>query len=357
MVTTGTISRSPVETSRCDNSSNAFRILLTGASGYLGQHILASLFQSSSHHEQHSYEIYALYHRAEGFAAAVSTAAAQFPTTKVHVQALDLSDQRAVRDWFARIPILDVCIHTAALSSPRTCQAQPELAHNSNCPKAFLDALLEVRNTYVIALSTDQVYDGTEPPYREDTPPEPCNVYGRTKLALEHHLLQSNNCRTLILRSSIILGPRAPVLPEIAHETFLHFCATRQGVDTVFYRDEVRSVVSVHDVVAVILGLLASFRNGDTVPTGVYNMGGPTAVSRVDMAELVFEHLGYNPQHILAKDKAAVPPSADSVPSPLNIAMDSSLLYQYTKRSFSSVKNMVESTFPKGSDGSTLQHV
>jgi dTDP-4-dehydrorhamnose reductase len=219
-----------------------------------------------------------------------------------------------------------VCIHTAALSNPRQCQQDAARAHTLNVPTAFFDAC-QARGCAMICLSTDQVYCGSCPPYTDDEQQaerstaslRPVNVYGATKLAMEQSVLQcpSKDAPSVILRSSINLGREAPILPEHAHDTFLHFCASRQGVETEFYTDERRTVVSVDDVIASIhwfvrdscrrLPVVHVSTKDDigTMPppvTGIFNMGGPTSVSRFDMARAVFEHLGYDPVHLVAKE-------------------------------------------------------
>jgi dTDP-4-dehydrorhamnose reductase len=160
----------------------------------------------------------------------------------------------------------------------------------------FFDALRK-HSVKIIALSTDQVYDGTHPPYRETDSAGPCNVYGQSKLEMEDYMLSINNgddddddddsghpprSDVIVLRSSIMLGSKAPILPSIAHGTFLHFCHSREGVETEFYTDERRSVVAVADVVAVIQWLVA---NDNVAAAGTFNLGGPQSVSRLEMAE------------------------------------------------------------------------
>lgn len=173
----------------------------------------------------------------------------------------------------------------------------------------------------------------------------PANVYGQTKLELEQYLLQSirsstsNACLCFALRSSIILGPEAPIAPDCAHGTFLDFCRSRgEGKQpTTFYTNEYRSVVRVDRVVDTIDGIIArkvlgmgteegSNDNDDddedySRRTVIYNMGGPCRVHRMDMARAVFDRFGYDPELLLATEQK-------SPQSPLDISMDSSLLFR-----------------------------
>jgi dTDP-4-dehydrorhamnose reductase len=168
----------------------------------------------------------------------------------------------------------------------------------------------------------------------------------------------------VILRSSIILGRKAPILPEHAHDTFLHFCASRRGMTTDFYTNERRSVVSVDDVIASIQWFVCDYccsssstknDNGTITKTttGIFNLGGPASVSRFDMARAVFEHLGYDPVHLVAKEKQQSSTTTYSpqehekhiVPSPLDISMDSTRIESVTGRTFEPLSSIVQKTF------------
>ncbi len=265
---------------------------------------------------------------------------------------LDLTDAMSVETWLQQNPV-DLCIHTAALSVPRLCELDPERARQINVPVAFFNALA-ITHARIIALSTDQVYDGDPniAPYDESSPAEPVNVYGKTKLDMEQYILsQFPPNRAVILRSSIILGPKAPLLPEQAHSTFLHFIQGRKEQDTTFFTDECRSVISVADVVNVLQWFIdPDQHNVETTnhQTPIYNLGGPDRVSRYDMAVAVFDHLGYDKKHIQADRKASQPRQPNEVTSPLDISMNSSKLVRamaITK--FQSLMEVVQFVFPK----------
>lgn len=332
-------------------------ILLTGASGYLGQHILKELVTTAGvtgldlvdGEPSSSLHVYGLYGTNKEFPDAVQSLVENEKNDKVSVttECLDLTNGDAVKAWLQNKPIR-VCIHTAALSSPRVCQKDPTHAAAINIPQTLFDQLA-AQGCRVIALSTDQVYQGTKKElYVETDPTEPVNVYGTTKLQMER-VLSMRHDNAIILRASIILGQKAP-LHGAAHDTFLHFCASREGQPTDFYTDEYRSVVFVQDVVYTIVWftrqlLIRSSTVADRL-SGVYNMGGPASVSRVDMAQAVFQHLGFDGAgSIVAKEKAKLP--AGDVPSPLDISMDSSKLELLMQRKFASLNEILPAVFPR----------
>lgn len=58
----------------------------------------------------------------------------------------------------------------------------------------FLSCLsfLALIGAFLIYISSDYVFDGTNPPYREEDVPNPLNLYGKTKLEGEKAVLENN---------------------------------------------------------------------------------------------------------------------------------------------------------------------
>lgn len=275
----------PTGPNTSSNTERRINIVLTGASGYLGQHILHSFLTTEEESSSNSnndnipvqYHIYALYGSCPNFPDAVQQSIASSSSNigrsgivTFDVESVDLTNEASLEEWFSQLPenmSIDVCIHTAAMSSPRLCQDQPEMARKINVPTIFFDSLMKKKGcNRIIALSTDQVYDGKQQhrndaatPYTEQSKAEAINVYGQTKLQMEDYLLNKVNPLMVatLLRSSILLGPRAPFLPEVAHGTFLHFIASRENQDTTFYTDECRNVRKLVLCTSLSLSLLS----------------------------------------------------------------------------------------------------
>ena len=88
----------------------------------------------------------------------------------------------------------DVLINLAAMTDVDGCEDDPELAGRVNgAGPAVLAGLCSTRRVKLIHISTDYVFDGRkDSPYREDDEPGPQSVYGRTKLAGERRILESD---------------------------------------------------------------------------------------------------------------------------------------------------------------------
>ncbi|KAL7578196.1 hypothetical protein ACA910_012625 [Epithemia clementina (nom. ined.)] len=374
-------------------------VVITGASGYVGKHLLHS-FLKNDHKTPLSavddgndidndetavvqYSVHALYGSHANFEKAVQDYAAlkrkesgdddKRVTCEIKTYSLDLTDSDAIHAWIESdmqsVQVVDVCIHLAAMSNPGQCQTHPELAQWVNTPKHFFAALREhKRCRSVIALSTDHVYPGTNPPYKEEGDEneqslKPINMYGFTKYEMERYLLSLSSsidtssteqttspCRVILLRSSIILGPKSPIALEQSKSTFLHFIASRKDQETLFWTDEKRNVICVGDVVAVIRFFVDN-NNFSNDRGEVYNMGGPESLSRFDMAKAVFEYFGYCGQYLVPKEKGqeqAQNPS-QGPPSPLDISMDSTSLQSVTGLQFSGLTDMIKVTFAEES--------
>lgn len=294
------------------DSGKTSTILLTGASGYLGQHLLWYWMNEGLSTGSERVTVVAVYNQSESFSRAIQNTESKVQVLPV---ACNLTNPSSVDSLFHGYSF-DVCIHTAAVSSPAICQQDPEKARKVNAPEYFIEKLKSVDQ--VVALSTDQVFDGTSNiPYQEDVDaPNPLNVYGQTKLAMEELLKQHPHC--IILRSSIILGPKVPF--GGAHDTFLHFCATRQGQETAFFTNEYRSVVSVRHVCHV----LDFFITNAPTCSKIFHMGGPWRVNRLQLAQAVFDYMGF--------DSSVLIPAKQTAPTvPLDITMNSSRLEEFTK--------------------------
>jgi nucleoside-diphosphate-sugar epimerase len=369
------------------------KILITGSSGYLGQHLLHALIRkkvlSSESDDNNNIEIYATYGSMQGFHDQVMSSLNDSSlsshddaiyndnnnnndnnndndidnraTHNVHVDKLDLTNSKDVQAYVLSNGPFNLCYHLAAISSPRVCQGNEEKTQCTNIPKHLFSQLRSMK-TPIIALSTDQVYCGAQQAsYVEEGKakklPPPVNIYAQSKLDMEsvlynyhsdqvqqHSESESQSSPVVCLRSSIILGPLAPF--GGAHSTFLHFCQSRHGQQTTFYTDEIRSVVAVRDVVQVLLYFFTMVQTKQSFASGVYNMGGSDHdISRMDMARAVAKECSFSDDVFIAAEKSKIVPGPNDVPSPLNISMNSTKLEELVGFQFSGLETIVRETF------------
>ena len=87
---------------------------------------------------------------------------------------------------------IDICVHTAGLTSVELCESNPAMAEYANVLLAKNVAIACSRlKIPLIAISTDHLFSGKSPMTNEDEIVKPMNVYASTKARGEFAILQS----------------------------------------------------------------------------------------------------------------------------------------------------------------------
>ena len=155
------------------------RILITGAFGQLGQALQSVLSKNSN------YELICTGRR-------IKEGQEGIP--------LDIRNQVALKE-IINTTAPDILINLASMTNVDACELNPELAGEINV--AGLQHICDSFSGKIIHLSTDYVFDGTAGPYKEDDPLNPLSIYGKTKLASEHILLEKD-IKNLVIRGNVL---------------------------------------------------------------------------------------------------------------------------------------------------------
>jgi dTDP-4-dehydrorhamnose reductase len=144
-------------------------------------------------------------------------------------------------------------------------------------------------NARLVHYSTDYVFDGTAGrPYTEDDKPHPLGAYAVSKLAGELYA-QAYLDRPLILRTSGVFGPGGLNTARGNFvEMMLRLAAGGKPI----------RIVDDHFASPAYAPLLAE-RSVDLVErnqSGVFHVGGGTAISWFNFAKLIFEAAGLHPE-------------------------------------------------------------
>ncbi|KAF5838191.1 methionine adenosyltransferase regulatory beta subunit-related [Dunaliella salina] len=245
---------------------------------------------------------------------------------------VDLVSDEGLLGAFQEHGPFQAVINCAAISQPGECEKKPEHARSVNVPSAVLDCLKSQQcehgvSACLIHLSTDQVYDGSKEWWSEDDACHPVNVYGQTKL-LGEQTIMDRWAHSIILRSSIIYGPE-PSEP-VGRALFLSWLdkalSDVQSPCPTFFEDEWRCPTYVQDIISLcsmLLELESRSPQDLAARAGVYNMGGPDRLSRLDMANEVAKLRGYDTSRIKGVPSASV---SRPVRSPQDISMKSERL-------------------------------
>lgn len=158
-----------------------------------------------------------------------------------------------------------------------------------------------------VTFSTDYVFDGSkEGPYVESDPKRPINVYGETKAEGEDAALEANP-DTLIIRTSWVLSGTHPNFTS----TMLQLAA-RGGATVV--NDQIGRPTMTNDLARGTMRVL------DDGHTGILHLANQGVVSWYELARIVFEMGGYDPQAVASCASSAFPRPA---PRPANSVLDS----------------------------------
>ncbi len=241
------------------------RLLITGASGFLGWNICRGA--------SNTYSIIGISNTHTTGLEGVTEVSG------------DLTDRTFIGQIFTEYKP-DAILHTAAAADPNFCQKFPEKATAINViVTVTLARACASADIPFLFTSTDLVFDGRKPPYKETDQVCPLNRYGEQKAAAEKEVLSVHPGAT-VCRMPLMFGD-AP-----AHaKSFIHplVAALRSGKTLPLFTDEYRTPISARDAANGILLLLEKKLHG------IYHLGGPERLSRFDMGCLLAEAMNINP--------------------------------------------------------------
>lgn len=248
------------------------RILITGGSSYLGQHLTPQALACPG------WQVGYTYFQQDPLGLSVGTP-------------LDLRQETAVTDYITTFRP-DVIIHTAG--SNRT----PDMTQVIVTGTRHVTQAAQAVGSRLIHLSTDSLFNGrsdtaVSPPYNETASPSPINAYGEAKAIAETIVQQHPN--HVIIRTSLIYS-----LHHLDHGTAWMIQALRAGQPVKLFNNQRRNPIWVNSLSQACLELATHAYQG------ILNVAGQQSLTR---AEFSLKMLDW--WQIKERDTLTIGPAAD----------------------------------------------
>lgn len=247
------------------------RVLMTGASGFLGSQFLATLSDQS------------------GSMMTALRSGARWDPLCAPAHEVVLSDLLVPRDLEEALhgALPTHIVHIGAMSSAERCEQQPQEAYRANVTSTeFLRLCAERWGAHLTLVSTDLVFDGMKAPdggLTEDTPPHPLSVYARSKSEAELVALRYQHAA--VVRLSLLYGHGVSRSKGVLGWMEERLSSARE---LELFEDEYRTPIHVCDAVRMLMAV------AEQRLTGTWHCGGPERISRVAFGQEVATALGYD---------------------------------------------------------------
>jgi dTDP-4-dehydrorhamnose reductase len=268
----------------------AKKLLVTGASGFLGWHICRAASATW---------------QVVGTSFSNSTSIAGVETCSV-----DLRDGDSVVGLLDALRP-DAVVHAGALSQPNACEEEPERSEAINVGGTrILAEWCGDHGIPMVFTSTDLVFDGEHAPYAESDDAFPISIYGHHKLAAEQavleHVPNGAVCRLPLMYGDRDGAPASFIGPWVEK--------LKRGEPLSLFEDEIRTPAS---AAAVAEGLLMVLSEGTR---GVLHLGGRERISRYDFGLKLAAAFGLSVESIRRTKLADITMSA---PRAADVSLDS----------------------------------
>jgi dTDP-4-dehydrorhamnose reductase len=277
------------------------RVLVIGASGFIGQYLVGHLL------DRPGYQVSGTYH---------SRAVRDGPVRPRTVgegcanwYQADLTEERGLDGVFEMVQP-EVVVQLAAMADVGACQRDYHLATKLNfIGTKNVTMLCDTYRARLVFLSTEYVFDGSRGNYREDETPAPTTHYGQTKWEAEQAVSQCGNSWSVI-RTSLVYG--WPAWADRSNLVTRVIDNLAQGRPASGYTDQYRSPVYVADLVRGIVQVM------EEDWSGVSHLGGPDWAHMGEFVTAVAESFNLD-SSLVVQEESTAPGSGGSRPSLLGL--------------------------------------
>ena len=215
------------------------------------------------------------------------------------VAQLDITTPKAIEE-FVNNNAIDIIVNCAAFTAVDKAESSQELCHllNAKAPE-YLAAAVAKRGGYLIQVSTDYVFDGTNhTPYTEDEATCPNSVYGSTKLEGEK-LAMAACANTMIIRTAWLYS----TFGNNFVKTMIRLGQEKPELGVIF--DQIGTPTYAGDLAAAIMAAI----NHGIVP-GIYHFSNEGVISWYDFTKAIHRIAGITSCHVKPLHTAEYPTPA-----------------------------------------------
>ena len=219
------------------------------------------------------------------------------------VEELDITDLDAI-EQFVTANSIDGIVNCAAYTAVDKAEANEELCTRLNAEApAYLAQAIEKRGGWMIQISTDYVFDGTQhTPYCEDDDTCPNSVYGRTKLVGEFNVLKLCK-RSMIIRTAWLYS----TFGNNFVKTMIRLGKEKTELGVIF--DQIGSPTYARDLARMIM---TAIEKG--IEPGIYHFSNEGVISWYDFTKAIHRLAGITTCHVRPLHTSEYPTAAQRPP-------------------------------------------
>ncbi len=176
----------------------------------------------------------------------------------------------------------DILLHLAGYTNVEGAETERNLAHNLNVTgtKNIFGAV-QIKNKKMIYISTDFVFDGTTPPFTEDSKPNPVGYYAETKYEGELAIKDS----TMIVRISYPYGNPNSKKPDFVMNLKQ---LLEKGQELKMIQDASITPTHIDDIAYALKYLMSNYK------PDIYHIVGSQSLSPFDAGKLIAQKFSLN---------------------------------------------------------------
>jgi dTDP-4-dehydrorhamnose reductase len=178
----------------------------------------------------------------------------------------------------------DCLINTAAMTNVDACEQEKEACYELNVKAVQNMAVSCARlGIHLVQLSTDFIFDGLNPPYTEESKPNPLSYYGQSKWDAEQ-AIRASDCSASILRTVLVYG----VVADMSRSNIVLWAksALEKGQKIRVVQDQWRMPTLAEDLADACLQAARRKANN------IFNVAGPRLYSIFELVEQVADFWG-----------------------------------------------------------------